>query len=654
MPQTLQLILVLLGAAVVVVVICRLLRLPPILGYLLVGLAVGPHALAWVPDTADVRDLAEFGIVFLMFSIGLEFSLSQLKSMRRAVFGLGLAQVAITTVAAMVALHLAGWGWQAGFALGGALAMSSTAIVSKMLAERMELATPHGRDIMGILLFQDLAVVAFLIMLPSLGKNGGELATELAFAGVKAVLALALILFAGQKPMRAWFHLVARQKSSELFMLNLLLVTLGLAALTELAGLSLALGAFLAGMLIAETEYRYQVEEDIKPFRDVLLGLFFVTVGMALDLAIVAANWAWVLLLLVGPVIVKLALIVALSRLFGAPIGTSLRTGFYLAQAGEFALVMLAVAVAGNLVSPTVTQIVLAAMILSMLAAPLLIHFAEPIVRKFTANDWLVRAAQLTRIAATTMARQDHVIICGYGRSGQNLARLLEAEDIPFLALDSDSQRVREAVGEGNSVVYGDAGRREALSAAGLSKARAVVITFADTAVALKILHHVHQARPELPVVVRTLDDTELDRLLTAGAAEVVPEVLEGSLMLATHSLLLLGVPLNRVLKRIRAIREERYSLFRGFFHGVSDAADAAENLQPRLHSVLLPDRAHAVGKPLSALRFEGLVEVTGVRRKGARSRRPRPEWVFEAGDVVVLLGRPEYLSIAEQKLLEG
>jgi CPA2 family monovalent cation:H+ antiporter-2 len=654
MPQTLQLILVLLGAAVVVVVICRLLRLPPILGYLLVGLAVGPHALAWVPDTADVRDLAEFGIVFLMFSIGLEFSLSQLKSMRRAVFGLGLAQVAITTVAAMVALHLAGWGWQAGFALGGALAMSSTAIVSKMLAERMELATPHGRDIMGILLFQDLAVVAFLIVLPSLGKSGGELATELAFAGVKAVLALALILFAGQKPMRAWFHLVARQKSSELFMLNLLLVTLGLAALTELAGLSLALGAFLAGMLIAETEYRYQVEEDIKPFRDVLLGLFFVTVGMALDLAIVAANWAWVLLLLVGPVIVKLALIVALSRLFGAPIGTSLRTGFYLAQAGEFALVMLAVAVEGNLVSPTVTQVVLAAMILSMLAAPLLIHFAEPIVRKFTANDWLARAAQLTRIAATTMARQDHVIICGYGRSGQNLARLLEAEDIPFLALDSDSQRVREAVGEGNSVVYGDAGRREALSAAGLSKARAVVITFADTAVALKILHHVHQARPELPVVVRTLDDTELDRLLTAGAAEVVPEVLEGSLMLATHSLLLLGVPLNRVLKRIRAIREERYSLFRGFFHGVSDAADAAENLQPRLHSVLLPDRAHAVGKPLSALRFEGLVEVTGVRRQGARSRRPGPEWVFEKGDVVVLLGRPEYLSLAEQKLLEG
>ena len=251
------------------------------------------------------------------------------------------------------------------------------------------------------------------------------------------------------------------------------------------------------------------------------------------------------------------------------------------------------------------------------------------------------------------MARQDHVIICGYGRSGQNLARLLEAEDIPFIALDSDPERVREATGEGSSVVYGDAGRKEALHAAGLGKARAVVVTFADTATALKIMHHVREARPELPVVVRTLDDNELDRLLTAGAAEVVPEVLEGSLMLATHSLLLLGIPLNRVLKRIRAIREERYGLFRGFYRGASDAADAAENLQPRLHSVLLPDRARAIGRSLADVELAGLVEVTGVRRKGTRSQGPDPGWVFEEGDVVVLLGRPEELALAEQKLLK-
>jgi len=654
MPHALQLILVLLAASVVVVVACRLVRLPPILGYLLVGVAVGPHALAWVPDDASTRYLGEFGIVFLMFSIGLEFSLAQLRAMRRAVFGLGLAQVAITTLAGLAALQLLGFSWQAGLVLGGALAMSSTAIVSKMLAERMELATPHGRDIMGVLLFQDLAVVAFLIVIPSLARAGGELVAALVLAAAKAVIALTLILYVGQQPMRAWFHLVARQRSSELFMLNLLLVTLGLAALTELAGLSLALGAFLAGMLIAETEYRYQVEEDIKPFRDVLLGLFFVTVGMALDLELVVANAGWVLFLLVVPVAVKLALIVALERAFGSPLAVAFRTGFYLAQAGEFALVMLTLSVPYGLIAPGLVQAVLAAMILSMLAAPVVIQFAEPIVRKLTANDWLARAAQLTRIAATTMARQDHVIICGYGRSGQNLARLLEREDIPWIALDSDPQRVREAAADGASVVYGDASRREALGAAGLGKARAVAITFASTAVALRILHHVQQARPDLPVIVRTVDDSEMEKLYAAGATEVIPEVLEGSLMLATHSLLVLGLPLNRVLTQIRRIREERYSLFRGFFHGATDAADAAENLQPRLHSVVLPDRAYANGRTLGDLAMDGLVEVTGVRRRGMRSQRPDPQWRFEPGDAVVLLGKPEELSLAEQKLLEG
>jgi CPA2 family monovalent cation:H+ antiporter-2 len=454
--------------------------------------------------------------------------------------------------------------------------------------------------------------------------------------------------------MRMWFHLVARQRSSALFMLNLLLITLGLAALTEVAGLSLALGAFLAGMLIAETEYRYQVEEDIKPFRDVLLGLFFVTVGMTLDVSVVASYWAWVLALLMGPVLVKLVLIVGLSRAFGAPLATSLRNGFYLAQAGEFALVMLAVTLQSGIISPLVEQLILAAMVLSMLAAPLLIHFAESIVRRLTANDWLARATQLTNIAARSMARQVHALIVPFPARRQNLARLLEPEHIGFSAHDDDPQRVREAAGDGGAVVYGNAGRKEALLAAGLMKARALAITFADTPVALKILHHAQQLRPELPVIVRTIDDSEIDRLLEAGATEVVPELLEGSLMLASHSLLLVGVPLNRVLARIRAIREERYSLFRGFFHGATDAADAAENLQPRLHSVLLCARACAIGKVLAELGLDGLVEVTGVRRKGARSRRPDVDWRFEPGDVVVLLGRPENLALAEQRLLEG
>jgi CPA2 family monovalent cation:H+ antiporter-2 len=523
-----------------------------------------------------------------------------------------------------------------------------------MLAERMELNSAHGRDVMGILLFQDLAVVAFLIAVPTLAAGRAGLWSSLAIAAGKAAVALAIILVFGQWPMRAWFHVIARARSSELFMLNVLLVTLGLAAFTQLVGLSFALGAFLAGMLIAETEYRYQVEEDIKPFRDVLLGLFFVTVGMYLDLRVVGANLGWVALLFVGPVLSKLILIVILARLFGAPLGAALRTGFYLAQAGEFAIVLLALASDLAVIGSTFAQLLLAAMVLSMLSAPFLIQVAEPLARRFTADDWLARAAQVTQIAARTMARQEHVIICGFGRSGQNLARLLEKEDIALIALEADPERVREAAADGSSVVFGDAGRREALIAAGLPKARAVVVTFADTATALKILHHVQQLRPELPVIVRTIDDSELDRLIKAGATEVVPEVLEGSLMLASHSLLLLGVPLNRVLARIREVREERYSLFRGFFHGASDSTDAADNLQPRLHSVLLTERSAAVGRTFGELDFKGLVEVTGVRPRGMRTMLPVPDYRFAAGDVVVLLGRPENLAVAERRLLRG
>src|SRR4051794_27499259 len=375
MPHALQFILILLAAAVFVVVLCRVAHLPPIVGYLLVGVAVGPHGLRWVEDTPQTHYLAEFGIVFLMFSIGLEFSLPHLTAMRRAVFGLGVSQVVVTTALPTLAAPLLGWSWQAGLALGCTLAMSSTAIVSKMLAERMELGTPHGRDVMGILLFQDLAVVAFLILIPALAQPGAELADSLMVAALKATVALLVILVFGQRPMRAWFHLVARLRSSELFILNVLLVTLGLAALTELAGLSFALGAFLAGMLISETEFRYEVEEDIKPFRDVLLGLFFITIGMALDLRVVLQQLPWVLVLLVVPVVAKLLVVVALSRAFRAPLAVALRTGFYLAQAGEFALVLLTLAHGNGLVPPALVQPILAAMILSMLGAPLLIQF---------------------------------------------------------------------------------------------------------------------------------------------------------------------------------------------------------------------------------------------------------------------------------------
>jgi CPA2 family monovalent cation:H+ antiporter-2 len=299
MDSSLHLLLILLAAAVGVVVLFRLLHLPAMLGYLIVGIFIGPHALGWIPDAPETRHLAEFGVVFLMFSIGLEFSLAKLRAMQRLVFGLGTAQVVMTIGLVMLASLAFAMDWRAGLALGGILAMSSTAIVSKMLVERAELNAPHGQKIMGVLLFQDLAVVPLIIVIPALAQSDGDLSGTIAIAMLKAAVVLSALLIFGQKLLRPWFHLVAQQKSSELFMLNVLLFTLGMAWLTELSGLSLALGAFVAGMLISETEYRYQVEEDIKPFRDVLLGLFFVTIGMMLDIHAILVGWVWILLLLI-------------------------------------------------------------------------------------------------------------------------------------------------------------------------------------------------------------------------------------------------------------------------------------------------------------------------------------------------------------------
>jgi CPA2 family monovalent cation:H+ antiporter-2 len=639
------------------VVAFRIVHLPPMLGYLAVGVLIGPHALGLAEDSPATHSLAEFGIVFLMFSIGLEFSLAQLKSMKRIVFGLGMAQVVLTVAATVVVGALAAHfmpilhiGWQATFALGGALAMSSTAIVVKLLTERLELESAHGRLIIGILLFQDLAVVPLLILIPSLA-NPEDLAANLAWAGIKAAAVLVLLLFLGQKLMRNWFNVVAKRRSQELFMLNLLLVTLGAAWITERAGLSMALGAFVAGMLISETQYKHQVEEDIKPFRDVLLGLFFITVGMLLNVPLVIENWWLVLLLLVLPVLMKFALIALLAKVFGSSDGTAMRTGLALAQAGEFGFVLLTLASNSKLIDPFLIQLVLASMVLSMLVAPLVIAKSDQIVMKIASNEWMQQSLQLTQLASRTMAAQKHVIIAGFGRSGQSLGTLLSDEKLPWYALDLDPERVQEAQSAGSNVSYGDAGRREALIAAGIKRASALVITFADTRAALKVLALVHELAPTLPVIVRSHDDTDLDILKRAGATEVVPEALESSLMLASHALVVVGVPLRRVVHRVQSARDERYASLRGYFPGAGDVSDDPEHTFVRLHSVTLKDDAAGVGKPLAEFSLgEVGAEVTIIRR-GRERVEAKPETVLHAGDVVVLRGSADAVGKAEAKL---
>jgi monovalent cation:H+ antiporter-2, CPA2 family len=660
--SALELTLLYLLAAVIGVVGCRYLKLPPMLGYLTVGVVIGPNALALAQKSSGISYLGEFGVVFLMFVIGLEFNLPKLRAMRKHVFGLGLLQVVLTIVLATAASLLLAqaaqqyWqmSWQSALALGGALSMSSTAIVVKLMQERLELESEHGKRVMGVLLFQDLAVVPLLVLIPALGSKPEVLATALGIAALKAAFLIALLLTWGQRVMRWWLTQVARRKSEELFVLNLLLITLGLAWLTEAMGLSLALGAFIAGMLISETEFKHQVETDIRPFHDVLLGLFFITIGMLLDWRLVLERWPLVLVLTVLPVLFKLVLVAGLAKVLGATDGVSLRTGLYLAQAGEFGFVLLTLAQKNALLPPALLNPILASMVLSMLATPFMVMYSNHIVMKLVASDWLQQSLQMTSIARKSINANKHVIICGYGRCGQNLARMLEQEHIPYMALDLDPDRVRQAAAAGDSVVFGDAARLQALMAAGLARASAVVVTYLELPSAIKVLSHIRQHAPQVPVIVRTQDDHDLEQLQAAGATEVVPESIEGSLMLASHALALVGVPMRRVIRSVQDQRDARYNLLRGYFHG-SDDDTADERDQERLTTVTLPHSAQAIGQSLGDLALQGMgAKLVSLRAAGGQQRALHDAYVLQDGDTLVLSGKPEALAVAEAKLLRG
>ena len=532
--------------------------------------------------------------------------------------------------------------------------MSSTAIVVKLMSERLEMETEHGKRVMGVLLFQDLAVVPLLILIPALGASADSLAETLGWGTLKAATLVTILLVGGPRVMRWWLTLVARRKSEELFVLNLLLVTLGLAWLTELAGLSLALGSFIAGMLISETQFKHQVETDIRPFHDVLLGLFFISIGMMLDWRLVLERWPLVLLLMTVPVLYKAAVVTLLTRALGASMGVALRTGMYLAQAGEFGFVLLTLAQEHAMVPPALLNPILAAMVLSMLATPFIVMRSGDIVMRLVSNEWLMESVQMTSIAKRAFKANKHVIICGYGRCGQNLARMLDQEHIPYMALDLDPDRVRQAAAAGDSVVFGDAARLQSLMAAGLARASAVVVTYLETASAMKVLSHIHEHAPQVPVVVRTQDDHDLEALQQAGATEVVPEAIEGSLMLASHALALVGVPMRRVIRIVQDQRDARYTLLRGFFRGADDGV-ADETHQERLSTLVLPLTAKAIGQTVGGLSLDVMgIRLVSLRRKGGQSMLPTDDHLLVEGDILVLAGKAEMLELAEIKLLKG
>lgn len=649
-------VLILLLLSVGAVVLMRRLHLTPILGYLLVGAVVGQHALGWVPDSATIHLLAEIGVAFLLFAIGLEFSIPQLMSMRGVVFGLGGAQVVLTTGVAGIMLYLMGYAWEGAVVMGGALALSSTAIVLKQLTEQLEVQSLHGRLAVGVLLFQDLAVVPLLVIIPILAMQGeGPLAWPLLSALVKAAAAFAGMIALGHWVLRPLFHLVAGGRSAELFTLTVLLVSLTAAWVTSLLGLSFALGAFLAGMMLSETEYRHQIEADIRPFRDVLLGLFFITVGTRLDMSMLPAVWGDVLLLVAFLLLGKAGVLFVLTRITGHGTAVSVRAALVLAQAGEFGFALIALALQHNLLPTEQSHALLLSMVLSMALAPLIIRsngaIADRICASASRRD---REEQARTLQQEASELKRHTILCGFGRVGQNLGRFLREQGFDYVALDLDPVLVREAWQAGERVFYADATRGDILEAAGLGHATAVAVLVSDPFSTERLVEEIRARSNNVPILVRTRDESHMERLEQLGATEVVPETLEASLMMAEHLLARLGVGQDEILRVVERVRAEHYQRLRGFFHGAS--TESVEEVDAyHLHTVLVTEDCHADGQPLGELALGDMnVDVQAMRRGGVVGEAPEPETVLRAGDALVLQGAPEQLEHAEQRILQG
>jgi CPA2 family monovalent cation:H+ antiporter-2 len=589
----------------------------------------------------------------------LEFSLPRLVAMRWEVLGVGGAQVLLTTGVVAAGLYLIFDVVPAvAVVIGGAVAMSSTAIVISQLTEQSENNRTHGRLAVAICLFQDLSFPLFLALVSVL--TGGGQAADVRHIGSAigiAVLALLLVLAAGRWLLRPLFLMIAGVRSAELFSLAVLLAVLASAWATQAVGLSLALGAFLAGMMLAETEFRHQIEATIRSYREVLLGLFFITVGMLLDVGLLLRHFPLVAAILAGMLVLKTAVVTLAAKPATKSWFKALRTGVVVSQGGEFGFALLTLLLRRELLDSAIVQPLLAATVLSMVLSPMLIRHNRRITRALLGesgprNSEAMREAQAT----LAVAERDHVVICGFGRVGQNIARVLEQTGFEYIALEVDAYRIRAGRQAGDPVIYGDAGEPKVLENVGVAHASCVVVTFASPEVALRILRAVRELRPDVPILVRTQDDSRLEQLQAAGATEVVPETFEASLMLLSHLLLLLKLPVPRVIRTVNDIRSHRYGMLRQYFRSAdAPPLDSSHAFREELHSVILPPHAWAVGRSIADLAARGSrASVSAVRRDGIVGREPSAETLLKEGDVVVVCGTPEAVEHAETLLLMG
>ncbi|WP_367254199.1 cation:proton antiporter [Pseudomonas sp. stari2] len=563
-------LLIILASSLVMIALFRRLRLPPVLGYLCVGLMVGPKAFDWINESEHLPDLAELGVVFLLFSLGLEFSLSKMIALRQVVFRLGSQQVLVSSALLGSVLMLLGMPLTPALLLGAGLSLSSTAIVTKELGSLGEIFSSHGQNAVGVLLFQDVVAVLLLTLVPVFaGSSDQAWYWALPLTLLKTVLLFIGLLLASRWLLPRLFQEVAASRSAELFVLLALVIVLLTAWLTHLLGLSPALGAFLAGMLLGESHYRHQIEADIRPFRDILLGLFFVSIGMLIDLQLFASHSVLIIAMTLGLLVIKGSVVALLVKWRGNDNETAWRSGLALAQGGEFCFALMAQMQQTRLLPAELGALLLAATFCSMLLTPLMLRAAPRIAAALHRKP--NQEAQIEEISALNAGLEGHVVICGYGRVGQSIGRIMRNAGQTYIALDNDPVRIQEAATAERDVHYGDSTRGDLLTAVGLLRARLLVIAVDQADVALRVLNEARRLNPKVPILVRTRDDSQSAELKAAGASEVVPELLESSLMLGSHALVLLGFPAHQVQEKVDQVRADRYRLLHGFYPGAAD-----------------------------------------------------------------------------------
>ncbi|MEI6893357.1 MAG: monovalent cation:proton antiporter-2 (CPA2) family protein [Colwellia sp.] len=648
-------LLAMLMCAVFVVWLFRRLKLPAILAYLVAGVIVGQHGLNIAHDQADYDHFAELGIVFLLFTLGLEFSLPRLMAMRNLVISVGSLQVGITLFVFIIIGLLLGLSFSAAFVVGGILTLSSTAIVIKELSESGAMKRKSGQISVAILLFQDVAVVPLLIIIPMLALDSQTLMIwALMIAMIKGVVVVALLLLIGKWLLPKVFKVIAQVRTDELFVLTTLLVTLLAAAFTQWFGLSMALGAFLAGMMLSESEYKHQLEADIRPYRDILLGLFFITVGMKLDIGLLISSPLSLLGLMVCFMAIKIMIIKTLAVKAGESSKDAWASGIMLAQMGEFGFVLIALASQSQVLPLDVASMLLGAGVLSMAITPYMMNHARSWAL-FLSQEKSEKSLALSQLSEGK-ALENHVIICGFGRVGQTVSRFLKQDKIDFIAIDIDPLRTQKAREAGENVLFGSSRQTEILKAAYLAKAKLVVIAFGSDKQSIEVIQKVRRLNEEVPILVRTRNDDQLDALQAAGANEVVPESLEGSLMLVSQVLSLSGVPFSKIMRRVQKERKNHYNHLHGFFQGEqTDMRAEVINRIELAHAILINNNSFACGKTLASLTLsERRVNIIALHRGNVEIEYPELDTLLQSQDTLVVRGKPLSVEQVERYVQEG